>query len=591
MNTTDTPKNTNTRNNAQTSPKRKLIKKILVLLASLGIVFTQVPAVVQMNYQIFLPSLPQQGIVYYFPVVQNPPTQTPTTTPTPTLTPTATRTNTPLPPGVPPDYSSSYYMLTVNSTKLYNLGCTVGTIDKNLPGVRDTIVILDFGTPKQVNGEWGTDLFWIGPVTNAQIKAAVQNFGRGYYVCSSTDQGSQIYIAVGTTNYGSLFASSTETARALGVAWAQMINEINAWFTTNGYATQVHAVGANDIEPAWNGVAVTRAWVDGYDSVNLYDYYDFGSADGCATRSTPTKTTCANGWTRDDVWYKAYGTRPGFPIPEIYNTRGTNAEQWALLSLYSVNYKGYPIEYHGVLTQWQACQQVDDDQCAGVDNTPATGWLQLYNELAKDSRTFYTPRWSTDILWTFSISGDAVQPGALSSTRSAATMIQDRITRYQMALAQPKLDVTMKDALQEKLANAQRIQSDRAAAEAHPAVKNASQAPKAPAVEDAPFPVGIFEGPGGMIQPWEGMMINHWQGIIGGEYLLISAGNKAEDPTQGLVMVTRVSADRSKLSRQFFLTPHKAGMVQVAKVEGNTVVLKAENGTEFRFNFAALKFD
>ncbi len=148
-----------------------------------------------------------------------------------------------------------------------------------------------------------------------------------------------------------------DVAYAHGVAWARMVNDVNSWLKASGYASQVHAVGANDIELSWAGPVISIAWVNGYDSVNLYDYYDFGTLDGCAIRADPNRTTCGNGWTRETAWYKAYGTRPGFPIPEIYLNNGYNAQQWALLSLYSVNAKGYPIEFPGVLTQYQACIQ------------------------------------------------------------------------------------------------------------------------------------------------------------------------------------------------------------------------------------------
>ncbi len=233
-------------------------------------------------------------------------------------------------------------MLTIDSVRLYNYGCKLGAKDAAMAGIQNTIVILDFGSPKVVNSQYGADLFWMGPVSITQIKSAVENFGRGYYVCAGGDRGSQIYVGIGTTNYGSTIGSSTSQARAHGIAWAQMVNDVNSWLISNGYSSQVHAVGAIDIEPAWNSASVSRAWADGYDAVNLYDYYDFGTADGCATRSDPNRITCGNGWTREDVWYKAYGTRPAFPLPEIYNTRGANAEQWALISLYSVNYNGLP---------------------------------------------------------------------------------------------------------------------------------------------------------------------------------------------------------------------------------------------------------
>ena len=147
------------------------------------------------------------------------PTPTPTFTPTATFTPTPTftathRTNTPLPAGTPPPYSTSYYLLTVDGNALYNLGCQFGASDRDLTGSRDSIIILDFGSPKQINAEYGTDLFWMGPVTISQIKAAVMNFGRGYYVCASTDRGSQIYVAVGTTNYGTIMTLHGQRPRA-----------------------------------------------------------------------------------------------------------------------------------------------------------------------------------------------------------------------------------------------------------------------------------------------------------------------------------------------------------------------------------------
>ena len=91
-------------------------------------------------------------------------------------------------------------------------------------------------------------------VNITQIKAAVENFGRGYYLCSDTDQSSQIYVGIGTTNYEYTHSWSTATARGHGLAWAQMVNDVNYWLVTNGYSSQVHAVGAVDIELSWSSV-------------------------------------------------------------------------------------------------------------------------------------------------------------------------------------------------------------------------------------------------------------------------------------------------------------------------------------------------
>lgn len=513
--------------------------------------------------------------------------------PSPAPVETPIPTPTPLPAGSPPPYSSSVYMLTADGTRLYNYGCQVGAKDKALPGTQNSVVILDFGSPVITNGQYGTDLFWMAAVNISQIKAAVENFGRGYYICSDTDSTSQITVGIGTTNYEYTHSWSTSTARAHGVAWAQMVNEVNSWLVTYGYSSQVHAVGAIDIEPAWNSVAFSRAWVEGYNAVNLYYYYDFGTADGCATRSDPTRVTCANGWTREDVWYKAYGTRPAFPLPEIYNTRGANAEQWALISLYSVNTKGYLVEFHGVLTQWQACQQAGASQCIGVDNLPSTGWLQLYNELKKDTRTFYTPFWSSDMLWGYSVAADSAAVGRTvvpDQIQPGESIPQQTVESLQKALIDPAIDLEMKLSLQEKLANAQQILADTAAGRAHPAVKDPELAPQAPSVSDGGFLIGIFDGPGGIIHPWEGSMINHWQDAVGGEYVLVSAGVSADDPAQGLVMAVRVSSDRELLSRDFYPTPVKNGEIKITNVDGSNLVLQAADGSQFTFDVLTNQF-
>ena len=568
--------------------RQKLVKyiSIFILIAILAI---QKPVLSQARSRL-LPSKAADVWTGYIPLINAPePTQTPSPTPTPTEMPTPV----PLPPGVPPAFSSSIYMLTVESTRLYNYGCQLGAKDKALPGAQNTIVILDFGSPVITNNQYGADLFWMAAVNITQMKGAIENFGRGYYVCSDTDRSSQIYVGIGTTNYEYTHSWSTATAWAHGAAWAQMVNDVNYWLVNNGYSSQVHAVGAVDIEPAWNSVAFSRAWVNGYDSVNLYDYYDFGTADGCATRSDPNRNTCGNGWTREDVWYKAYGTRPAFPLPEIYNTRGANAEQWALISLYSVNTRGYLVEFHGVLTQWQACQQSPPGQCYGVDNLPATGYLQLYNELARDARTYYSPRWLSDMMWGYSIAADSaatVKSIEPDEFQTQVSLPQQTVDSLQKALQDPGVDAQMKDSLQEKITNARRMLADTAAGLANPAAKDPDLAPAAPVVTDPGFPIGIYDGPGGMIHSWEGNMTNHWQDSIGSDYVLVSAGVSADDPTQGLVMVVRVSSNRQQYNRTFYQTPIKGGAVSVLNANGTDIMLQAADGTQITFDAITNQF-
>lgn len=304
----------------------------------------------------------------------------------------------------PPPYTTSWYMDTTDPTTLptaaYSMGCTLGTHDKNTAGTQDNVVILLFGKPAYVNSIYGTyDWTSYGSgsvfVTKSQIAATVEQFGKGYWVCTGSDTTSQLYVAAGVNNSGSGVTYNH------GSAWATMTTSINSWISTNGYSSQVKVRAAGDMEPDFNSSSSTIAWVNGYTASygsGLW-LYDVGSASGCPISGNPTANSpCNNSWVLDNVWYVSWGTYPLYPIPEIYNTAGANASQWYLISLYSYLYKGGPLYFPGVLTQSQACQQVGG--CSGINNTPAQGWTQLYNALNADSRTANpTIRWSTDIKW------------------------------------------------------------------------------------------------------------------------------------------------------------------------------------------------
>jgi hypothetical protein len=314
-------------------------------------------------------------------IVNNPPTFTPTPTITPTPTPDS---------GLPPPYSTSYYMRTINTTTMSDLGCALGTADQNSPGVQDSIVVLDFGMPREWDGNYGASLFGFGPATVDELEFAIETVGYWYYLCSPEDTGSHLRIGVGTSNYGSQVTNSH------GVAWAQMVNSINAYFISAGLYYRFDAVGMNDMEIDWNSPGITRAWVDGYDSVNLYPLISFGDAAGCPTYDYP-HWTCGNGWSQEDVWYISYGVGSSYPLPLIYADSGVNAEQWHLLSLYSYEEHGHAMEIQGTMTQYQTCQQVGG--CGTLDNTPAEGWTYLWTYLNSDPRTAQGLRYSTDIMW------------------------------------------------------------------------------------------------------------------------------------------------------------------------------------------------
>ncbi|WP_075062152.1 hypothetical protein [Ornatilinea apprima] len=298
----------------------------------------------------------------------------------------------------PPPPASSYYIKTVSPDAMFDLGCEKGTYDLNTPGKQDSLTILAFGKPRELSpGVYGARLYGpLGPVTNSQILEGVKAYGLGYKACVGSDTVSTLRVGLGTSNYV-YPGEENQVTYGHGQAWAQLVNDTNQYFINTGLYGQVSFVGASDMELSWNSPSVTRGWVDGYDSRNQYPLYNFGAAEGCPTRLAPTYN-CANGWQLEDVWYISYGNGASYPVPEIYATTGINARQWAWVSVHGYLAHQMPMYFTGVMTQYEACLQRGG--CSGIDNTPAMGWQQMYDELNLDSRIAQnTLRWSTDIEW------------------------------------------------------------------------------------------------------------------------------------------------------------------------------------------------
>jgi hypothetical protein len=305
----------------------------------------------------------------------------------------------------PETWSTSYYvdMLVLDLNVMGQLGCEIGTRHANTPGAQDELVVLDFGKPTNQGGQYGASLLYrTGHAPLSAIRDAVEEYADFYRSCSQSDPYSHLTIGVGTSNY------DVNVTYGHGAAWAGMVNQINTWLVSEGFFSKVSAYGASDMEISWNTPTITRAWVNGYDSANLYPLINYGDAAGCPTRLyDPSDVTCNSPWTLEDLWYISYGVGSAYPLPLIYANpnqyypqSSVNAAQWARLSKYGYDAHGARVDFLGTMTQYQSCLQVPGDtSCPLLDNTPEEGWRYLLYELSLNPQIAQSLRYSTDIKW------------------------------------------------------------------------------------------------------------------------------------------------------------------------------------------------
>lgn len=282
-------------------------------------------------------------------------------------------------------------MSTVSQASLYDLGYTIGQDTANHEFPQHALFVLDWGDGYCSSTTCGTYL----PggcgcfESTAAERAASEQFGAGYYSGTGSDTTAVAFIAMGTSNYGSWFANSTNAGR-FGSWWASTVNKEEAWFQDNGYASQAQGRGAIDAEMAWNGPAPTLTWSHDYDSSGSYYYYDFGDAAGCPS--------CQNGWSERNVYYMAYGDSLAEALPEIYNS--AMATEWGDIASYAYASLGADMGFLGSMSQYQACKDLGQT-CSGADNTAAQAWTDLYDALncSAGCPDPQTPSASSDIRW------------------------------------------------------------------------------------------------------------------------------------------------------------------------------------------------
>ena len=351
--------------------------------------------------------------------------------------------------------STSYYLPTVDGSFLYGLGCEQGRKDLENPGIQDTVTVLDFSYPVFEAGlGYGAALFEdnpLGPHTPPASTDAIQQgakqFALVYYHCTGTDTQSNLVIGVGTNNKSTSIKIDTQ-AKAHGKAWGRMISELNQWAFNQNIFHQIQFYGASDMEVSWNTPSWTRAWISGFEENNDILLLHFGDAAGCPYDENP-HWSCGPNWEVEDVWYVSWGAPSALPLPLIYLTNGVHAKQWAYLSQYSVENHGFRMDFTGVFTQWQYCQQFT--WCHGTDNNSQAAHDQMIAELDKHPETRQALKWKTDIRWI----RETEVNGAHNIGRQSQLAFQDHpifqeITKIDTALTQADLSPLLRTSLEAK---------------------------------------------------------------------------------------------------------------------------------------------
>lgn len=243
---------------------------------------------------------------------------------------------------------------------------------------------------------WRFNQFSRPSITDDQAKQRAHSFAAEYYRCKGSDTSSFVRVAIGTND------SAGRVTYNAGKALANRVDEANAWLNANGYSGVVGIFGANDIELDWGPPAEAKDWADGYRDNTYTIYYDTGDAAGCSsTQQAGRECGTANypGWTASDVWYVS-DKLGAMPLPQIYREDEAQARQWKWLSVFAYEVKGGKMAIRTSATQHAACAQLGG--CAGVDNTAAEGYTQLFEWLDSDQRTAVpaSSLMATDWKWT-----------------------------------------------------------------------------------------------------------------------------------------------------------------------------------------------
>jgi hypothetical protein len=259
-----------------------------------------------------------------------------------------------------PSPGTAWYMYGSSAGDLesyaYARGCDFA---KGQPAANLRLMLVDFGAARKLDSAtWGAIDFSNTAFSNPDILAALERAADGYHNCH--ERGS-VDIVYGNSNYHlSDSGMSSADAWYAGYHQSERAEDLSDYQTSKGYDSQA-ADAASDMEPSWDGAAITKQLVNGDAGQDWALYYDFGSADGCPS-SGSSDGGCNNGWDVGDVGYVSFHGL-AVPLPEIYYS--VNADQWTV-----------------VRKVWNGANQDDyffagPTASTGVGLTPASAWNTL----------------------------------------------------------------------------------------------------------------------------------------------------------------------------------------------------------------------
>jgi hypothetical protein len=192
------------------------------------------------------------------------------------------------------------------------------------PDNTNRVLMLDFGGARKLDADtFGVINFSGAYLSNADVLQGLEGAADGYHDGHS---GGQVLIAYGNSNYHlSSHGMGTNNAWYAGYYQEQRAKQLVDYEKNHVY-TREYAAAGSDMEPSWEGPAVTRQLVNGATAYNFGLYYNYGSADGCPW--TGNGGGCNNGWDSNDAAYVSFHGM-AWGLPEIYYT--VNADQWAVI--------------------------------------------------------------------------------------------------------------------------------------------------------------------------------------------------------------------------------------------------------------------